>query len=85
MTVTVCVGASGSGKTTFMEDVAKIHPCVYTRQYHMIRPYIVVRKIPNFDPSQLPFWETYEREGKADSIRVGGTLAGKFTQGLSGE
>ena len=84
MTITVCVGASGSGKTTFLEDVYKVNHCTYIRQYHMMRPYIEVKKIPNFDPTQLPFWETYEREGVADHIQVGGTLAGKFTQGLSG-
>lgn len=85
MTITVCVGASGSGKTTFLEDVHKVHPkCVYIRQYHMMRPYIQVKTIPDFDPTQLPFWETYEKEGAADTIPVGGTLAGKFIQGLSG-
>lgn len=50
----------------------------------MARPYIRVPGIPGFDPTKLPFWDIYEREGKADSIQVGGTLAGKFTQGLSG-
>jgi ABC-type nitrate/sulfonate/bicarbonate transport system ATPase subunit len=84
MTITVCVGPSGSGKTTFMEDVHKTHKCTYIRQYHSIRPYITVSKIPNFDPTQLPFWDTYVKEGKADTIQAGGTLAGKFTAGFSG-
>lgn len=85
MTITVCVGASGSGKTTFLEDVFKTHKCTYIRQHHSMRPYIKVSSIPNFDPSQLPFWEdTYVREGVADTIRVGGYLAGKLTAGLSG-
>ena len=38
-----------------------------------------VSAIPNFDPKQLPYWDIYEREGKADSIQVGGTMAGEFT------
>jgi energy-coupling factor transporter ATP-binding protein EcfA2 len=49
-----------------------------------MRPYIVVKKIPDFDPHKLPFWEIYKKEEKADTIKAGGTLAGKFTQGLSG-
>lgn len=49
-----------------------------------MRPYITVSKIPNFDPKQLPYWEIYENEGKASSIKVGGTMAGEFTAGLSG-
>ena len=49
-----------------------------------MRPYITVSSIPNFDPTRLPFWEIYEREGAAQSIKVGGTMAGKFTPGLSG-
>jgi len=84
MTLTVIIGASGSGKTTFLEDVYKIHECTYIRQYHMMRPYIEVNTIPNFDPKQLPFWDVYEKEGVAKHIQVGGTLAGKFTQGFSG-
>lgn len=84
MTLTVCVGSSGSGKTTFLEDVHKSHKCTYIRQYHNMRPYIVVTKIPNFDPSRLPYWEIYENEGIAKSIKVGGTMAGEFTAGLSG-
>ncbi|GMH86230.1 hypothetical protein TL16_g10480 [Triparma laevis f. inornata] len=62
MVLTVCIGASGSGKTTFLEDVFKVNKCVYIRQYHNIRPFIVVNKIPNFDPSALPFWNLYEEE-----------------------
>ena len=84
MTITVCVGASGSGKTTFLEDVFRIHKCTYIRQYHSMRPYIKVTTIPNFDPTQLPYWETYEREGEADTIRVGGSIGGKLMAGLSG-
>jgi hypothetical protein len=49
-----------------------------------MRPYIVVTRIPNFDPTSLPYWEIYENEGKASSIKVGGTMAGEFTAGLSG-
>lgn len=84
MTLTVCVGASGSGKTTFLNDVHKKHKCVYVRQYHSMRPYIAVSKIPNFDPTQLPFWDVYVQEGKDKTIPCGGTMAGEFTAGLSG-
>jgi len=49
-----------------------------------MRPYIPVSKIPNFDPTNLPYWSIYEREGKTDTIKVGGTMAGEFTAGLSG-
>jgi hypothetical protein len=45
---------------------------------------VTVNKIPNFDPSKLPYWDIYVREGKADTIKVGGTMAGEFTAGLSG-
>jgi ABC-type lipoprotein export system ATPase subunit len=84
MTLTVVVGSSGSGKTTFLNDVYKRHKCTYIRQYHLIRPYITVSKIPNLDPTVLPYWEIYQNEGKADIIQVGGTMAGEFTAGLSG-
>jgi hypothetical protein len=84
MTLSVVVGSSGSGKTTFLNDVHKRHKCTYIRQYHLIRPYIAVSKIPNFDPTALPYWEIYQREGVADGIKVGGTMAGEFTAGLSG-
>ena len=84
MTLTTVVGSSGSGKTTFLNDVHKSHKCTYIRQYHNLRPYITVSKIPNFDPTSLPFWDIYEREGKASTIQVGGTMAGEFTPGLSG-
>jgi hypothetical protein len=67
------------GKTTFLEDTTKSHKCTYIRQYHNIRPYVTVSKIPNFDPSKLPYWDIYVKEGKADSIKVGGTMAGEFT------
>jgi ABC-type lipoprotein export system ATPase subunit len=84
MTLTVCVGASGSGKTTFLNDVHKSHKCTYIRQYHNLRPYITVSKIPNFDPTRLPYWDIYIKENKASSIIVGGTIAGQFMPGLSG-
>lgn len=93
MTLTVVVGASGSGKTTFLEDVHKLHKCCYVRQYHTVRPYIQVRKIPNFEPSRLPYWDLYANktvEGGAKNasynpaIKIGGTMAGEFTAGLSG-
>ncbi|KAL7575703.1 hypothetical protein ACA910_011519 [Epithemia clementina (nom. ined.)] len=84
MTLTTVVGSSGSGKTTFLNDVHKSNKCTYIRQYHSMRPYIPVTKIPNFDPTKLPFWDIYVREGTASSIQVGGTMAGQFTAGLSG-
>jgi len=73
-----------TGKTTFLNDVHKSHKCIYIRQYHSIRPYVTVSKIPNFDPKRLPYWDIYEKEGKASTIKVGGTMAGEFTAGLSG-
>ncbi|KAL7555877.1 hypothetical protein ACA910_019293 [Epithemia clementina (nom. ined.)] len=84
MTLTTVVGSSGSGKTTFLNDVHKSNKCTYIRQYHSMRPYIPVTKIPNFDPTKLPFWDIYVKEGTASSIKVGGTMAGQFTAGLSG-
>ena len=93
MTLSVVVGASGSGKTTFLEGVHKLHKCCYVRQYHTVRPYIQVRKIPNFESSRLPYWDLYVKktlEGGAKNasynpaIKIGGTMAGKFTAGLSG-
>lgn len=48
-----------------------------------MRPYITVSKIPHFDPSRLPFWDIYVKEGKDQTIQAGGTLAGQFTAGLS--
>ena len=81
MTLTVVVGASGSGKTTFLNDVHAMHKCTYIRQYHNLRPYVLVSKIPNFDPAKLPFWEQYADQ---PDIRVGGTMAGEFTAGFSG-
>lgn len=84
MTLTVVVGSSGSGKTTFLNDTTKSHHCTYIRQYHNIRPYVTVSQIPNFNPTELPFWDIYEREEKDTSIKVGGTMAGEFTAGLSG-
>jgi len=84
MTLTVCVGASGSGKTTFLNDVRKLHKCIYIRQFHNLRPYIKVSAIPNFNPTDLPYWDIYVREKKEKSIVVGGTIAGRFMAGLSG-
>jgi len=49
-----------------------------------MRPYITVSKIPNFDPTRLPYWQIYEREDTANTIKAGGTMAGQFTAGLSG-
>ncbi|EJK62033.1 hypothetical protein THAOC_17375 [Thalassiosira oceanica] len=80
MTLTVCVGASGSGKTTFLNDVHKSHKCTYIRQYHNLRPYIAVSSIPNFDPNKLPYWDIYVKEKKDAKIIVGGTLAGQFSE-----
>ena len=57
----------------------------FTGQYHTARPYIRVTSIPNFDPTNLPYWDLYVKEGTADTIKVGGTMAGEFTAGLSGE
>lgn len=62
-----------------MNDVAKSHGCTYIRQYHNLRPYITVAKIPIFDPTKLPYWDIYEKEEKAATIKVGGTMAGEFT------
>mmetsp|Transcript_21951 Transcript_21951/g.47396 ORF Transcript_21951/g.47396 Transcript_21951/m.47396 type:complete len:522 (-) Transcript_21951:314-1879(-) len=84
MTLTTVVGSSGSGKTTFLNDVHKSHKCTYIRQYHTCRPYIPVTSIPNFDPTRLPYWHIYQSEGTADTIKVGGQLGAKFTAGLSG-
>ena len=95
MTLTVVVGSSGSGKTTFLEHVHKLHSCTYIRQYHTLRPYVPVKKIPRFDPTQLPYWKLYsdkelkESGGKKNesynpAVKIGGTMAGEFTAGLSG-
>lgn len=73
-----------TGKTTFLNDTVASHKCTYIRQYHNVRPYVVVTAIPNFDPTELPYWHIYEKEGTAAKIKVGGTMAGEFTAGLSG-
>lgn len=73
-----------TGKTTFLNDVHSSYKCIYIRQYHNMRPYIRVSKIPKFDPSSLPYWNIYENEGTSQDILVGGTMAGKFHAGLSG-
>ena len=46
MTLTVVVGSSGSGKTTFLHDVHTLHSCTYIRQYHTLRPYVPIRNMP---------------------------------------
>ena len=84
LTCTFYVALSSLRRTTFLEDVRKSHKCTYIRQYHTLRPYIIVSRIPNFDPSQLPYWDVYVNEGKANTIKAGGTMAGEFTAGLSG-
>ena len=96
MVLTVVVGSSGSGKTTLLEDVHKINDSIYIRQYHTLRPYMSVNSIPKFDATRLPFWSNYSQEQTHDgdaakrnvsydpNIRIGGTLAGEFTPGLSG-
>jgi len=82
MVLTVVVGSSGSGKTTFLNHVYDANKCIYVRQYHNLRPYITVGQIPSFDPSKLPYWNLYEKQAK--TIKIGGTMAGEFTAGLSG-
>ena len=53
-----------------------------------------MRKIPNFEPSRLPYWDLYANktvEGGAKNasynpaIKIGGTMAGEFTAGLGGQ
>ena len=56
----------------------------YIRQYHSLRPYIIVKRSPNFDPTAFLYWDIYVCEGNADSIKIGGTMAGQFTARLSG-
>jgi hypothetical protein len=53
-------------------------------QYHTIRPYVTVSKIPHFDPTKLPYWDLYVNEGTNTKMVAGGTMAGEFTPGLSG-
>ena len=88
-------GSSGSGKTTFLNSVHDLHKCTYVRQYHTLRPYIPVSKIPDFDPTQLPYWNLYSQkqlEGTGGAknasynpdVKIGGTMAGEFVAGLSG-
>ena len=85
-------GSSGSGKTTFLNHVHDLHKCTYIRQYHTLRPYIPVRKIPDFDPTQLPYWSLYSQKTLEGSdaknvsynpgVKIGGTMAGEFVAGL---
>jgi hypothetical protein len=42
-----------------------------------------VNSIPSFTPENLPFWDIYVREKNTD-VKIGGTMAGEFTAGLSG-
>jgi len=51
------------GKTTFLNDVHRSHKCIYIRQYHNARPYVFISKILELDPSKLPYWHFYEKEG----------------------
>ena len=63
-----------------------LHKCTYIRQYHTLRPYIPVRKIPDFDPTQLPYWSLYSQKTLKGSdaknvsynpdVKIGGTMAG---------
>ena len=50
----------------------------------MLRPYIPVSCIPQFDPTRLPYWDLYTERDQQESIALGGTMAGQFTAGLSG-
>ena len=75
MTLTVVIGSSGSGKTTFLNHVHERRErhrrqCIYIRQFHSIRPYIPVSKIPKFDPTELPYWNTNVDEEKDLTIQV---------------
>ena len=81
-------GSSGSGKTTFLNHVHDLHKCTYIRQYHTLRPYIPVRKIPDFDPTQLPYWSLYSQKTLKGSdaknvsynpdVKISGTMAGEL-------
>ena len=92
MPLTLVIGSSGSGKTTFLEHVHKLNQCCYIRQYHLLRPYIPVQKIPSFDPTQLPYWSLYSEKTLSGvknlsynpNIMIGGTLGADFVAGLSG-
>ena len=85
MTLTVVHGCSGSGKSTFLEAIfSNAQYSTYIKQYHQLRPTIAVSSIPDFDPQELPYWEVYQKENVDKIIKVGGTLAGRTTLGLSG-
>ena len=91
----VCTsGSSGSGKTTFLNNVHDLHKCTYVRQYHTLRPYLPVCKIPAFDPTQLPYWKLYSEKtfvggggmknvSYNPNVKIGGTLAGEPTHTLT--
>jgi hypothetical protein len=70
---------SVAGKTTFLNDATRWEKSVYIRQHHSLRPDITVSRIPNFDPSKLPFWNTYEDNGTASTVKVGGFMSGRYT------
>lgn len=78
-------GAPALSRAFAEDDTHTLLHFLYAGQYHTARPYIRVTSIPNFDPSALPYWDIYVKEGIADTIRVGGTMAGEFTAGLSGK
>ena len=84
MSLTICIGSSGSGKTTFLNDVYKKHKCTYIRQYHSLRPYIKVATIPSFDPAQLPYWNIICNEERDATVAIGGKIGDRFMPGLSG-
>ena len=65
-----------SGKPTF-SMIYKKHQCIYTRQYHNLRPYIKVVNTTEFDPTMLPYWHTYTKENPH-------VFVGEFTAGSSG-
>jgi hypothetical protein len=68
-----------AGKTTFLNDATRLEKSVYIRQHHSLRPDITVSRIPNFDPSKLPFWNIYESNGTALTVKVGGFMSGRYT------
>jgi hypothetical protein len=69
-------------KNTMAMDDFFILPFCPTTLCHSCSPVfgvqITVSNIPEYDPTGLPFWEIYVKEGKSNTIRVGGTLAGNF-------
>ena len=47
------------GKTTFLEDVHKMHKCTYIRQYYNLWSFIAVLAITNFDQIQASLFHSY--------------------------